>query len=50
MSEQETHKQEADKAETVKPDAAGIVELNAEETEQVVGGNGHLIRQGPQNR
>jgi hypothetical protein len=48
MSEQETHKQEADKAQTDKPDAAGIVELNAEETEQVVGGTSRPVRDGPQ--
>jgi hypothetical protein len=42
MGEQETPKQEADKQAADKQDAAKIVELNAEETEQVVGGYGRV--------
>jgi hypothetical protein len=39
MNEQEKQKQETDKQATDK-----IVELNSEETDQVVGGNGPLVR------
>jgi hypothetical protein len=38
MSEQETQKQEAVKEEADKQETVKIVELNAEETDQVVGG------------
>jgi hypothetical protein len=44
MDEQETHKQEADKQQPVNEETAKIVELNAEETDQVVGGNGRTLR------
>jgi hypothetical protein len=44
MNEQETHKKETDKHEALKQETNKIVELTAEETDQVVGGNARYER------